>query len=116
MKILIVDDSSNFRLVAKEAIDSSHHMVIEAEDGYEALSLAYEERPDLILTDVDMPNLNGIRLTEVLSERGFKVCIMTGNDSMVDEAMARVSGANGFVVKGEHLKQDIQRVVGSIRI
>jgi CheY-like chemotaxis protein len=59
MKILIVDDDSNIRLIASMSLDDEDVTIFEAESGIEALTVADAEMPDLILLDMMMPDMDG---------------------------------------------------------
>jgi len=60
--ILAVDDSASMRQMVSFTLKSAGHQVTEAEDGVKALDLARSGRFDLVLTDVNMPNMDGITL------------------------------------------------------
>ncbi|MCP5180126.1 MAG: response regulator [Pseudomonadales bacterium] len=73
MKILIVDDSMAMRLIVKKTLrDAGYtgHEIVEASDGDEALAKIDESRPDIILSDWNMPNRTGPELLEQLNEWG----------------------------------------------
>jgi two-component system OmpR family response regulator len=66
MKILIVDDDSNIRLIASMSLDGDDVTIVEAESGAEALTVAAAEMPDVILLDMMMPDMDGkTTLTEL---------------------------------------------------
>ena len=58
--ILIADDSENCREIARTVLEHAGHRVVEARDGVEALTLASEVQPDLIILDLRMPGLTGL--------------------------------------------------------
>ncbi len=58
-KVLIADDEESAREILREILNSAGYETIEAADGYEALNLAREEKPDLIILDIMMPQLSG---------------------------------------------------------
>jgi len=66
--ILIVDDDPDMRKLATIILDKEGYNVIEAEDGGAALDIAKEKRPDLVISDVMMENVNGFMLYELLRE------------------------------------------------
>ena len=57
--ILIADDNQQIRMLVKASLASLGHKIVEATDGEQALTLAFENPPDLVLLDVTMPNLDG---------------------------------------------------------
>jgi CheY-like chemotaxis protein len=98
--ILVCDDDPNLRELVRAVLGSRYDFV-EAEDGAEALALAAEERPDLIVLDVMLPGLSGIevleelRTTDALKE--IPVVVITAwSHAEID---AQVAGADRFVSK-----------------
>ena len=72
-KILVVDDSDDTRDMMSKLLEMESFSVVTAEDGYAGLRIAAAERPDLIITDINMPNLNGIEMIKQLRKRpGFE--------------------------------------------
>jgi CheY-like chemotaxis protein len=71
--VLVVDDESDLRLLLRIAFESCGHIVHEAQDGTEALEHVERELPDLVVTDVMMPHMNGIELAERLQARATPV-------------------------------------------
>ena len=118
--VLIVDDSSSMRAVVKKIIKASGFSVgelWEASDGKEALKLLTDEWMDLVLTDINMPNMNGMELiTEMKKDellRFIPVVVVTteGSEKRMQEAMGL--GASGYVKK-PFLPEDIKRTLNSI--
>ena len=69
--VLIVDDHAAYRAVARELLAAEGYSVVgEAADGASALAAARELRPDVVLLDVQLPDLNGFDVAEMLVERG----------------------------------------------
>ena len=66
--ILIADDSETEIYVLKKILEKHNHQIITAEDGLQAIEVAQNENPDLIIMDVVMPNLNGFQATRRLSK------------------------------------------------
>jgi CheY-like chemotaxis protein len=62
IKILLVDDDADFRQVAALTLETEGYAVIEAPNGWQALELLARERPDVIVSDLDMPGLDGLAL------------------------------------------------------
>src|SRR5713226_1023140 len=65
-KILIVDDSEDTREMMAKLLELEAFRVITATDGYAGLSVTTDEHPDLIITDINMPNMNGIEMIKQL--------------------------------------------------
>jgi len=104
VRVLIADDHSVFRYGLKAMLASTpgYEVVGEAATGEEAVDLAAELRPDIVLMDVQMPGMNGIEATRriVGSNPALSVVVLTmfGDDSSVFAAMR--AGARGYVLKG----------------
>ena len=117
--ILAVDDSSSMRQMVSFTLKSDGHDVTEAEDGVAALNLAKGKTFDLVLTDVNMPNMDGITLiSELRKLPGFKgtPLLMLTTESASDKKQAgKDAGATGWIVKPfnpEQLLAVITRALG----
>ena len=103
IRVLVVDDQplvrSGFRMVLEERPDLE--LVGEAADGAQALELARELDPDVILMDVRMPNLDGVEATRQLVESGTRAHILVLTTFDLDEYVyaAIRAGASGFLLK-----------------
>ncbi|HEX6865489.1 MAG TPA: response regulator transcription factor [Thermoanaerobaculia bacterium] len=102
MKILIADDHALFRgslhgLLASRGID----VVGEARDGHAAVDLARRLQPDIVLMDLDMPGLDGLAATRLISAEmpQVKVVVLTGSDDDAKLFEAIRSGAQGYLNK-----------------
>jgi len=71
--VLIADDSMFQRFVLGKIVSSMGHQVLDAADGRQLLELARERRPDLILMDINMPELSGIQALEWFRDQGLEV-------------------------------------------
>lgn len=78
--ILVVEDEPLVRMVAVEVLADAGHKVLEAGDGLEALDVLRSTAADMLITDVQMPRMNGYQLAEVSIERwpAMKVLLVTG--------------------------------------
>ena len=100
-KILVVDDAEFLRVRISKMLSGDGHEIVEAENGLRALELYKSAKPDLVLMDITMPEMDG--LTALKEIRKFdpkaKVIMLTalGQESVVLEAIK--SGARDFVVK-----------------
>ena len=87
-RILIVDDSAVFRTSMKKILASMNAEIILAEDGQEGLDLALQEKFDIVVSDIDMPKINGIELCRSLkntaSTQGTPVVMVSTFDSDSD--------------------------------
>lgn len=103
LRVLIVDDSRVIRGVVREALAEVGVTVMEAEDGAEALLAFAQARPDAVISDLQMPGVDGARLIPLLRERsgGAKVPIVVLS-AMEDEGSRRAAlaaGADAYLVK-----------------
>jgi two-component system chemotaxis response regulator CheY len=76
MKIMIVDDSSAMRMIVKKTLRQAGfggHEITEADDGAKALAAIQVSKPDLVLSDWNMPNMTGLQLLEALRDSGVKL-------------------------------------------
>lgn len=116
--ILTVDDSPSMRMLLKQTLCSHGHTVHEAEDGVAALDwLAVNKQPDLVITDINMPRMDGFGLVEaVRSQPAYQrmpILVLTTESSDQKKARAREAGATGWIVKPfepEKLASAIRRV------
>jgi two-component system chemotaxis response regulator CheY len=104
MKILVVDDSKAMRMIVVRTLRQAGfagHDVVEAENGKEGLELTQSLKPDLVLSDWNMPEMTGIEFLRALRGSGDATpfCFVTseGSEEMRDQAAA--SGALGLIAK-----------------
>ena len=102
--IVIVDDDPRFRGIARRLLESEGFEVIgEASGGREALAVTRELEPEILLLDVQLPDIDGIEVATTLSAEGDRPAIVL--TSTRDESdfgpQVEESGARGFVPKGE---------------
>jgi two-component system chemotaxis response regulator CheY len=118
--VLIVDDSSSMRAIVRKIIKVSGFNigeVREAADGKEAIQVLTEEWVDLVLTDINMPNMNGLELISAMKKdemlKSIPVVMVTteGSEKRVQESMEL--GASGYIKK-PFLPEDIKRTLSSI--
>lgn len=105
-KVLIVDDDQNHVQLLKKRLEANGYQTITASDGVEGLNLAIHQRPDLVITDVLLPRMNGFKLVENLKsspETNSIPVIMMSAVYVTDEDMARgfELGAETYVSKAD---------------
>lgn len=101
--ILAVDDSASMRQMVAFTLKGAGYSVIEAADGKEAFEKARGTRIDLVLTDQNMPNMDGITLVKSLRSlpdyAGTPILILTTESSDEMKARGKAAGATGWLVK-----------------
>ncbi|ESQ92804.1 response regulator [Asticcacaulis benevestitus] len=102
-RVLAVDDSKTMRDMVNFTLKNAGYEVIEAEDGLKALALAKAQSVDVILTDINMPNMDGISLVKELRAqpqyRSTPILILTTEGGDDKKAAGRAAGATGWIVK-----------------
>jgi len=102
--VLIVDDHPSFRASARELLEAEGFTVVgEAAGGEEALRKAAELHPELVLLDVQLPDLDGFEVARRLTADGRApaVVLVSSRDAADYGELIAASGARGFVAKGE---------------
>ncbi len=114
VRVLIADDQRLFA-EALEAIlttDGRIAVVGRAANGEEAVALACDDRPDVVLMDIAMPILDGIAATEAIATEvpEIRVVVLTGSEAPDDITRARAAGAAGYVTK-DQVAGDLVRAI-----
>ena len=120
-RILVVDDSLNTRELEKDVLEAHGYQVTLAEDGMDGLSRALAGEFDAILTDVEMPRMDGFTLTARLREseryRHRPIVIITSREREEDKRRGLQAGADAYIVKGDfdqnNLVDTLQALLGS---
>ena len=115
-KVLIVDDAVVDRQNLEKILSAAGHRVLLAESGEQALVRARDDRPDLILMDVNMPDLDGFATTRRLkaepATKDIPVVFVTGKNQKADIAWGRMLGAKGYVSKPYTPEQILGQIEG----
>ena len=102
--VLIVDDHPSFRQTARALLESEGFEVVgEAEDGASAIAQAKRLRPDVMLLDVQLPDMDGFAVSATLCRNGWSPqIVLTSSRDMSDfGSLVKTCGARGFVPKAE---------------
>lgn len=102
--VLIVDDHPSFRGMARAILESEGFTVIgEAEDGVAAVALARALRPDIVLLDVQLPDIDGFAVAAALTSNGNSpdIVLTSSRDARDFGSLVDECGARGFVPKAE---------------
>jgi DNA-binding response OmpR family regulator len=102
-KVLAVDDKPNIIMLIKSKLKANGFEVITAYNGATALELAFSEKPDLVLLDIMMPNMDGFEVFQKLKEndsmKDVPVVFLTASGQRSDESRAMEMGAKYFLTK-----------------
>lgn len=120
VNILVVDDSINTREIERSILESYGYRVTLAEDGMDGLEKARGFGFDAVITDVEMPRLDGFSLTETLrKEESYKhtpIIIVTSREKEEDKRRGAQVGADAYIVKGSfdqsNLLETVQNLIG----
>ena len=104
--ILIVDDHPSFRASARAILEADGFQVVgEVEDGAAAIDAVSEKHPDVLLLDVQLPDMSGFEVcTEILARQNGsapQVVIVSSRDACDFGSLVEASGARGFIAKAE---------------
>ena len=117
--ILTVDDTATMRQMISFTLHSVGHDVLQASDGREALALAQGRKLDLVIADVNMPNMDGITLVKslrALPEYKFiPILLLTTESADAKRQEGKGAGATGWIVKPfnpEQLLNVVKKVLG----
>jgi DNA-binding NarL/FixJ family response regulator len=113
-RVLVVDDHPSFRRCARSLLTAEGFEVVgEAEDGAAALALAGELAPELVVLDVQLPDLDGFEVARRLlaDEPGLPIVLVSSRDRGEYGPLIEASGARGFVPKGELCGAELERLL-----
>ena len=101
--ILAVDDSESIRQMVRHTLEHAGYSVVQAADGAAALDYAKKKGADLVLTDINMPNLDGIALCKELRNlphyKGVPILMLTTESEPDMKVLGKQAGATGWLVK-----------------
>ncbi|MGE0085872.1 MAG: response regulator [Desulfococcaceae bacterium] len=114
-KIMAVDDSESIRQMVSFSLKMGNYEVMEAENGQDAYEKLLETSVDMLITDLDMPEMNGIDLIRQVREipkyRNMPILILTTHSDTEMKKQARLAGANGWIIKPFRPNQ----LIGAVR-
>jgi two-component system sensor histidine kinase and response regulator WspE len=117
-RILVVDDSTLTRELICSLLEAVGYEVVPAADGQEAFDRVGKETVDMVVTDLEMPRMDGLELTRRLKGhptlRTLPVVIITTRGSEADRRRGMEAGADGYVAKGDLARQDLVDVVARL--
>jgi two-component system sensor histidine kinase and response regulator WspE len=111
----VVDDSPLTRELVSSLLEAVGYDVIMAADGVEALEVLGPSRAELVVSDLEMPRVDGLELTRRLKShptfKGLPVVILTTRGGEEDRQRGLAAGADGYITKGDLVRQDLVDVV-----
>ena len=110
--ILFADDNQDMLEMIQLILQDSGYNLITANDGNEAVKICLEQAPDLVLMDLNMPNMNGFDATKILRDKGFSnpIVVLTGSESEDDRKRAEEAGCNEYILKTLEMK-DVEKTI-----
>jgi two-component system, chemotaxis family, chemotaxis protein CheY len=111
-KILVVDDSETIRQRVTGALEQAGFVVTTAQDGIEGLQRIQEEKPAMVILDVNMPRMNGLDMLDSIDVKtsGIPVLLLTTEVQPSLMARAKKAGAKGWMVKPVNVDQLVETV------
>lgn len=115
---MLVEDDNNLREIYEARLLAEGHEIVSAKDGEEALALAVNEKPDLIISDVMMPKISGFDMLDILRStpetKDTKVIMMTALSQAEDKQRADKLGADRYLVKSQVTLEDVAKVAQDV--
>jgi two-component system chemotaxis sensor kinase CheA len=116
--VLVVDDTAVVRELERSILEQAGYRVRTAGDGHQALAALADAPADLVVTDVDMPNCDGLELTRSIRAEpalaGLPVVVVTSKAGDADRRRAMEAGADAYLVKGDLDQRALLEVVGRL--
>lgn len=115
-RILVVDDERQITRMLRTSLQSSGYSVTTAHNGLEALSCFEDEEPNLVITDLAMPEMNGVELTQAIRKlSGTPIIVLSVRDSDAMKVRALDEGADDYVTKPFNMPELLARVRVQLR-
>lgn len=103
VKVMVIDDSNTIRKTTEAILSREGFEVLTAADGFEAMSMITDNRPDIIFVDIMMPRLDGYQTCSLIkNNRHFKntpVVMLSSKDGLFDRARGRIAGSDQHINK-----------------
>lgn len=113
--ILIVEDELSLRSALSEKLSKEDFEILEANDGQEGLDIAFKEHPDLILLDIIMPIMDGIKMLSKLREddwgKTVPVLILTNLSDEEKTSEAVEKGVSDYLIKSDYSLEDLMEKI-----
>lgn len=117
MKILVVDDEQAVRESLRRSLSFNGYDVLLAPDGVEAIAIVHDENPDIMVLDVNMPNMDGLEVCRTLRSEGWgrPILMLTARDGVSDRVAGLDAGADDYLPKPFALEELLARVRSLVR-
>ena len=115
-RIMVVDDDPQIRRVLRMALVAQGYEAVDARNGEEAIERLAEEKPDLIILDMNMPRMNGLETCRVVrSTSDIPIIMLTVRDAEADKIQALDAGADDYVTKPFSSPELLARIRAALR-
>ena len=115
-KILVVEDDATLLEMLKYNLARQEYVILTAEDGRVGLRLARKERPDLIILDVMLPNMDGFEVCRILrKEMNVPILMLTARTEEIDKIVGLELGADDYITKPFSMRELLARVKAHLR-
>ena len=99
-RILVVDDDKDIVQTIKGNLELDGYDVLTASDGHSSLQIAREQRPDLVILDLNLPDIDGIKACQIMRrEYDFPIIMLTAREGVADKVLGLECGADDYIVK-----------------
>jgi len=116
VKVLVVDDEASIRRFLRVTLTSQAYTVIEADSGKEALARATEDKPDIVILDLGLPDIDGIEVTRLLREwTQMPIIILSVRGGENDKIAALDAGADDYLTKPFGVGELLARLRAALR-
>ena len=115
-QVLVVDDADKIRAAVRKLLENAGHEVLEAATGREALRVLYDAKPDLVLLDVSMPDMDGWAALERIRELTWvPILMVTARDAPPERVKGLRGGADDYIVKPFEPDELLARIEVALR-
>ena len=120
VKVMVIDDSNTIRKSAEVILKQEGFEVFTASDGFEAMSVITDRRPDIIFVDIMMPRIDGYQTCKLIkNNRFFKntpVVMLSSKDGLFDRARGRVAGSEQHINKPFSKQELLQAIDRHVKV
>lgn len=117
--VLYVSDNKFMHVIIKDTLKPHNIKVVDVYSGLEALQYLKDLKPDLILSDIDMPGMTGIELCRTIKEskayKNIPIVIYSGSENDEDIEKCFLAGAKGYIIKKYHKEVLAEKIIHYIR-